>query len=99
MGAPKFTAARMRGPPMHPTGAHGLVARPYEPLADSPTGTWSPTKPVLCSRVKEQRQASAEAWLCSLLLDLDFGARVFHLLLDGFGVGLVHAFLQRLRRA
>src|SRR5512135_3025807 len=38
----------------------GLVARPYEPLADSRTGTHGPTKPVLCSRfrrqIKEQRE-------------------------------------------
>jgi len=39
----------------------GLVARPYEPLADSPAGggfpargkpLHGPTKPVLCSRVR-----------------------------------------------
>ena len=84
---------------LHPTGAHGLVARPYEPLADSHAGTHGPTKPVFCSRFRRQRQAARAAWLCSLLLDLDFRAGFFHLLLDGFGVGLAGAFLDCLRRA
>src|SRR5205823_6739000 len=40
-----------------PTGAHGLVARPYEPLADNPAGTQGPTKPVFCSRFKRHIKA------------------------------------------
>src|SRR5579862_4628781 len=34
----------------------GLVARPYEPLADSRAGTHGPTMPVLCSRFREHSQ-------------------------------------------
>src|SRR6202521_1615827 len=34
----------------------GLVARPYEPLADNLAGTQGPTKPVLCSRFRRHRQ-------------------------------------------
>src|SRR5216684_5564737 len=67
MGAPKFTAMGIHGPHLHPTGTHGLVARHYEPLADSHAGTHGPAKPVLCSRFREHRQAPEEAWLCTLL--------------------------------
>src|SRR3954469_16075616 len=99
MGAPKLAATRARCC-LPPTGARGLVARPYEPLADSACGTMRPTKPVLCSRFRELRQAPAGAWLNALpLLDLDLGAGFFELLLDGFGVGLADAFLHGLRRA
>src|SRR5205823_556650 len=76
----------------------GLVARPYEPLADSACGTMRPTKPVLCSRFRELRQAPAGAWL-NALLDFDLGAGLFELLLDGFRVGLVDTFLHGLGRA
>src|SRR5258708_30080889 len=53
---------------MHPTGTHGLVARPYEPLADSHAGgpqlvgavgnPHGPTKPFLCSRFREHMKAT-----------------------------------------
>src|SRR5687768_7454311 len=57
MGAPKSRAREVTRAVMLPTGAHGLVARPYEPLADSRAGTHGPTKPVPCSRFREHSQA------------------------------------------
>src|SRR6185436_19305763 len=78
----------------------GLVARPYEPLADSRTGTHDPARPIpLQSNQRTQPNPRGGLTLCSALLDLDLRAGLFHLLLDGFGIGLAHAFLQRLRRA
>src|SRR4051812_726802 len=58
----------MGAPEMTPTGAISpdLVARPYEPLADSHAGTHGPARSVLCSRFREHRQAPGEAWLCAL---------------------------------
>src|SRR5687767_9218800 len=56
MGAPKSRAREVTRAVMLPTGAHGLVARPYEPLADSRAGTHGPTKPVSCSRFRRHRQ-------------------------------------------
>src|SRR5688572_18470553 len=66
MGAPKSRAREVTRAVLLPTGAHGLVARPYEPLADSPPGTADPTKPVPCSRFREHRQAPGGACLCTL---------------------------------
>src|SRR5687768_14887322 len=99
MGAPKSRAREVTRAVLLPTGAHGLVARPYEPLADSLPGTEGPTKPVPCSRFREHRQAPGGACLCTLLLDFDFRAGFLELLLEGLGVGLADAFLDGLGSA
>ena len=68
------------------------MARPYEPLADSRTGTYGPTKPVPCSRFREHRQAPEGACLCTLLLHLDLGAGFLELLLlEGGDAAVVNA--------
>ena len=41
--------------PVHPTGAHGLVAGPYQPLADSRMGC-GPTKPRLLQSLQKANQ-------------------------------------------
>src|SRR5437868_1039763 len=70
MGAPNHgTCPSGTRADLHPTGAHGLVARPYEPLADSRAGTHGPTKPVLCSRFREHIEAGRGFDLASASLE------------------------------
>src|ERR1700694_5983851 len=53
MGAPKSRPRESTGRTLHPTGTHGLVARHYEPLADSHAGTHGPAKPCLLQSLQK----------------------------------------------